>query len=372
MRSATNNSEEVHVFRSFALFKRLHRDIRLYMLAWGLIDFGYFGIFGVLFNLYLLRLGYGPSTIGLLVGSGQLVWGLAAIPAGLIGVRISNRRAQILGVSILAFTTMLLLYAEALPTSLQTGWLATCWIISWVGSSLMVVNASPYAMEVTVPEERQQVFALQQAFLGLFGFAGSLLAGILPSFFANVTGAAPDTAVVYWYALWLAPFSYLVAALLLRRTQPRPAISHETQHNHRTAMPIFIIVFVALIIFLQTIGEGTLRAFFNVYLDTSLHVPTPRIGLIMGIGQFLPVLSSLAAPLLMIRWGAGRTVVFTAIGSGILMLLLVLFVDWRAASIGYIGILLTISIAAVARGLYSQELVAPQWRTVMSAAFTLV
>ena len=39
------------------------RDVWLYLGAWFMLGFAYSGIFLVLFNLYLLRLGYGPTMI---------------------------------------------------------------------------------------------------------------------------------------------------------------------------------------------------------------------------------------------------------------------------------------------------------------------
>ncbi|MCC6453906.1 MAG: hypothetical protein IT328_03080 [Caldilineaceae bacterium] len=356
---------------SLTTFQRLPRDIRLYIMAWGLVGFGYFGILGVLFNLYLLRLGYGPETIGLLVGGGQLVWGLSAIPAGLIGGRIGNRNAMILGMTIAATAIGLLLLGKALPGSLLTVWIAIWWIGSWVGSALMIVNSTPYIMEMSPSEDRHNIFAIQQASLGLFGFAGSLAAGLLPGLLARVTGASMDGSTVYWYALWLTPLSYLGAVLLLCRTQPLLPVGESVKNEYHAAMPLFLIIFVGVIVFLQTAGEGTIRAFFNVYLDTNLQVPTSRIGVVMGMGQFLPIVSSLAAPLMMARWGTGRTIVMMGLVSSVFMLVMAYFANWGAASVSYIGVLLTISISAVARTLFSQEIVAPQWRTTMSAAFTI-
>jgi MFS family permease len=354
-----------------ATFQRLPRDVRLYILAWGLVGFGYFGILGVLFNLYLVRLGYGPEAIGLLVGGGQLVWGLSAIPAGLIGGRIGNRNAMILGMSIAALTIGLLLLGNGFSTSLQTVWIATWWIGSWAGSALMIVNSTPYIMEMAPPADRRNIFAIQQASLGLFGFAGSLAAGLLPGLLAKLTGASMEGSTVYWYALWLTPLSYLGAVLLLRRTQPLLPVHEVAKSDLHAAMPLFLIIFVGVIVFLQTAGEGTIRAFFNVYLDTSLQVSTSRIGVVMGIGQFLPIVSSLAAPLVMARWGTGRTIIMMGAVSSLFMFVMAYFANWGAASVGYIGVLLTISISAVARTLFSQEIVAPQWRTIMSAAFTI-
>ena len=43
----------------------LNRDVRLYLAATATYGFAQEGIRGVLLNLYLLRLGYGPRFIGL-------------------------------------------------------------------------------------------------------------------------------------------------------------------------------------------------------------------------------------------------------------------------------------------------------------------
>jgi MFS family permease len=235
----------------------------------------------------------------------------------------------------------------------------------------MIVNSTPYIMEMAPPADRRNIFAIQQASLGLFGFAGSLAAGLLPGLLAKLTGASMEGSTVYWYALWLTPLSYLGAVLLLRRTQPLLPVHEVAKSDLHAAMPLFLIIFVGVIVFLQTAGEGTIRAFFNVYLDTSLQVSTSRIGVVMGIGQFLPIVSSLAAPLVMARWGTGRTIIMMGAVSSLFMFVMAYFANWGAASVGYIGVLLTISISAVARTLFSQEIVAPQWRTIMSAAFTI-
>ena len=54
-------------------------------------------------------------------------------------------------------------------------------------------------------------------------------------------------------------------------------------------------------------GEGSVRMFFNVLMDTGLHVPTATIGLVMGTAQLLPIGVALALPLLLARWGTGYT-----------------------------------------------------------------
>jgi MFS family permease len=72
------------------------RDARLFLLTYALWG-GFFGIQGVLFNLYLLCLGHGPEFVGWVNGIGRLIFGLFSLPAGALGGRLGNRRTIIAG-----------------------------------------------------------------------------------------------------------------------------------------------------------------------------------------------------------------------------------------------------------------------------------
>jgi hypothetical protein len=64
-----------------------NRDVRLYMVTWILAGFCFVGIYMVLFNLYLLRLGYDPEFIGLVNAAGSLAFAILSLPAGALGGR---------------------------------------------------------------------------------------------------------------------------------------------------------------------------------------------------------------------------------------------------------------------------------------------
>lgn len=53
-------------------FGRFSHDVRMYLITSFAIGFSYIGIVAVLFNLYLLRVGYGPVFIGWVAGSTAL------------------------------------------------------------------------------------------------------------------------------------------------------------------------------------------------------------------------------------------------------------------------------------------------------------
>ena len=70
-----------------------NRDVRLMLFSQALIGFTIFGgIYTVLLNLYLLRLGYGPQLIGQINAAGALSFALLSIPAGMLADRWGARR----------------------------------------------------------------------------------------------------------------------------------------------------------------------------------------------------------------------------------------------------------------------------------------
>jgi MFS family permease len=144
-----------------------------------------------------------------------------------------------------------------------------------------------------------------------------------------------------------------------------------------------LLAFWAFIIFLTAIGEGTVRTFFNVLLDTGFGVAPASIGLIMGAAQVLPFVVALAVPLLLTRWGAGRTLFAGLLG---LVLCLMLFaagsyfgvrvpgsVGTALGIIGaaYLALAAALAVVRASRNLFGQELVAPRWRTSSQGAGAL-
>jgi hypothetical protein len=64
------------------MVRQFDRDLVLFMFASALVGFCLFGgIFSLLFNLYLLRLGYGPVFVGQVNAIGSLAFALASRPA---------------------------------------------------------------------------------------------------------------------------------------------------------------------------------------------------------------------------------------------------------------------------------------------------
>lgn len=331
-----------------------------------MIGIGTFGIWAVLFNLYLQRLGMGPEAIGLLLGVGPFIGAIGSIPAAMIGARMGNRQAMNLGVIIIIITFILLLSAGFLPTALQVGWITIWWMAFALANSLVNINGAPWIMAVAAPEERASAFTAQMVLLSLGGFVGSLVAGILPGIIAKLTGIDSDSATAYWITLWLTPITFIGGYYLLRITKPMPPIKMAATTHQSAGIPYLTLIFVGILIFLQVSGESLIRPFYNLYLDSDVGMPLERIGLVFGIAQVLPVVVILLAPLILARWGATRAMIAISFANALCFLVMAFILAWLAASASYIAFLSIASIANVVRTVFSQESVDARWRTAVS------
>jgi MFS family permease len=354
------------MFTGWRVVRTFNRSIWTFLIVWGLIGFTYFGIQGVLLNLYLLRLGFSPDFIGILLATGHITWAVVALPAGMIGRQIGLRAALITANSLTTLAMVLLLLVEAIPRHVWASWLLGCWALLWAGAALATVNSIPFLMQVCTAAERNHAFTAQRAVIGLMGFVGSLVAGMLPGLFAGWLGDSLDQPTPYKYALWIAPLSYALCTFAWVSVRPVQLLE-EAQAEGDTPKPLAILVFFATVVFLQTAAEGTVDAFFNVYLDTQLHMPTAQIGAIVGVGQLLSILVVLITPQLLNRWGSSFALALTTAGTGIALLLLAALVHWFPAALGFTAFMAMTAMGDPIRSIFSQEIVSARWRTTTSA-----
>lgn len=352
-----------------------NRTIWLYLVTPALIGFTVFGgIYTVLLNLYLLRLGYGPSFVGLVNAAGFGTLAVAALPVGALGGKIGVRRAMILGMTLIMAGCGLLPLAEFVPAALRPGWLVVMYAVIQLGMTLHIVNSQPFLMDATTPVEREHVFSVQVALWPLAGFVGSMIGGLLPGFLAPLMGVTLTDPAPYRYTLLLAAMLLLPGVWALTqipepKTNPR-ADSPRANTGVATA-PLGLILLLAAISYLRGGGEGVGRTFFNVYLDEGLGVATAQIGSLLAFAQLLAVPSALLAPALVRRWGKEPLMLWGTFGVAVSLLPMAFIADWRATAVGLLGILVLTSISRGPLMIYIQEVVEPQWRPLVAGATTM-
>ncbi len=360
----------LHMVRLFS------RDLRLFLVTSALVSFAWDGVRAVLFNLYLLRLGYGPEYVGLINAAGALAFALWCPPAGAMGTRWGSRKMLVTGAGVLTGGFCLLPLAEFLAGDGRTAWLVSMSVVTYLGFALFLVNGLPFMMDTTGTEERTHAFSAHVALMPLAGFVGSLAAGWLPRAFATLQGVSLQEAAPYRVPLWLAALLLVpgVVALLFTRATDDPhaqASEGNAPPVSTASAPYGLVIAIALIMAFRFAGRGTIATFFNVYLDDGLGTSTELIGGLSAIGQLLSVPAALAAPLLVTRWGTPRTIVWGSVGMALCALPLALISHWTAAGLGFVGSSALFSVTVGPIRVFSQELVVPRWRTAMASAFMM-
>ena len=349
------------------VLRGFNRDVRLYLFTAALLGFTAFGgIYPVLFNLYLLRLEYGPDFVGLINSVGGLAFAVFSLPAGMISARWGGRRTMIAGLSIAILAFAALPLGEFMPSALRSPWLLGATLIRSTGFATYWVNARPFLMNATRDEERSHVYSVQSALFPLAGFAGSLIAGLLPGFLASLLDVSLAHPAPYRYPLWSIALLLLPALLALRTIGEFDTGQQRGSQIRDGNMPLLPIGLLSLSLLFQAVGQGAMMSFYNVYLDDSLHISTQAIGAISATSQVLSTLASLSMPLLAKRWGNGRIFTWSSISAALCLLPLALVPHWTAAASSFLGVMISYSVAFPAMNLYQMLLVAPQWRTAMS------
>lgn len=356
----------VKYLRRLLLF---NRDVWLILTTWALLGFAYSGIFLVLFNLYLLRLGYGPEFVGVVNGVGLIALAVFSLPAGALGTRWGSRRMMIAGMVLMTVGFGSLLLAEFVPASWQAPWFVLTWSVVSFSAPLFTVNSAPFLMSITGPEERDYAFSMQLAIFSLAGFVGGLVAGFLPGFLAGVLAISPEQPAPFRYSLVLGAALFFIGLLTTIATR-EAALEQEPGSVARVAVPIplALISVMGIVMLLRATGEVAPNVFFNVYMETGLNASTALIGSLIAVGRLMSGVASLCMPLFVRWWGKERVIGWGIVGVALSLLPLALVPHWIAAEIGFVGALALSMMVVAAYFVYGQELVSPRWQAVMSGA----
>ena len=355
--------------RSIRLIKR---EASLCLVAQASLGFSYFGIYAVLFNLYLLRLGYDLRYISSINATGQFVFAISSLVVGLSCKRSGNRRAMILGmgINLVAFSVLPLIRWDQF--SLGDTLLIITYALSWLGLALVIVNIIPFLISATGPQERSLVFGMVGAILSLSGFSGNLLGGLLPGYFASKLGGSLNSPFPYRYTLLFAAI-FLIPGLVALIATREIGNDSPAQTNVKKVgkVPLGLIIPLTLVMLLMRTGEGSVRTFFNVYLDTALGESTALIAILSAAGQLLAIPAALATPMLIKALNLRRTLIMGIIGMACSLIPLAFIQNWQAAGLGFLGVMALTSFTVPAFGIYHQEHLPKIWRTVMSGTATM-
>lgn len=320
------------------------------------------GINTVIYNLFLLRLGYGPELVGTINAVGMIVFALACLPVGRLSDVVGVRRMLRLGMVVIVIGSALVPAAGLLPVSLQTFVLILSAAITNIGMAGYFVCTVPYLGAITSPEQRTAAFSAQSATVAIFGFGGSLLGGNLPPLLSSLGVGELSQPGPYQTTLWLIPLMLIVPMIMLARmrnvvSQDDVALAGQSGSLVSSgAVPVkstlALLAFFGAVRFLQVGGVGAVQTFFNVYMDSQLHVSTATIGAIQAVSKLSGLPAALAIPWLTRKLGGAGAVICALLIAAAGMLPLAWIAVPAVASVGYILVWLSTPVRYAAYMVY--------------------
>jgi MFS family permease len=354
------------------LFSRNARLYLAHIMGMDLIH----GTWEVLFNLYLLAVGFGIEFIGLRLLIGGIASSVASLPAGVMSDRIGRKWSFILGDGGGAAVALVNIM------STERGVLLVTPVVGALFGALHAVSESAFMAENSTPEERVHLFSVGSGLSTLAEMGGSIIGGVIPLWGATSFGkiAAYRSAAWFGIGLW---FVSLVPAWMLREypqaqsgaqgREPQAASKGgEVRSRYLTLSPGLVqhpttIAKLAACGALISFGAGFVVPLFSVFFQEALHAQEHQIGMAFASGSAVLAVASFLAPFVRERLGKVPAIVLTRFASVPFILILAFSRDigpylapaLSVAGAAYVLRVVLMNVAAPISSAFSMELLEP-------------
>ncbi len=338
-------------------------NARLFLLS--LLFFGIaMGISQLLFNFYVLSLGYNEATLGNLVTARSLTSLVAALPMGYLTDRIGSKNAFVIGYLSYGISMAMMLIFPFVPIFIAMG------VLQGVAQSLSGVATGPFLMENGGPKERTYLFSLSSGLRMTATSIGEWLGGYLPGWAAGIIAVSAVSSKAYGWSLWVMAFLSLAAAIPvilmkagLRSTSQRSAFAPVSFVRKNPGL-LGKLILPSLII---SIGAGMVMPFMNVFFRNVHSQSDAAIGVIFAWGSLAMGIGLVVAPALAERFGKIQVVTATQALS-IPFLVLLGFAPWFEVSVVAYYIRLTLmNMSGPIYSTFTMERVDPESRGMIAS-----
>jgi predicted MFS family arabinose efflux permease len=280
---------------------RLGRPFLRFQMAASVYGFGVV-IFVVLYNLFLLSMGFHEAFLGRVAGVTTLGTVAGSLPAAALSRRFGLRRMLPAGMAGAAAASFARAWSGAATWQLGASFLNGLCFSVWA------VAYSPAVAALSDESNRQLAFSISCATGMIVCALGGLAAGLLPAFLEGHlhVAAGPSSQRA---ALLLA--SGLIAAAAAAASRLRfegPGVDTSVDAARMSACATrrrFLVPFLA-IVSLWAAATGAFNPFFNSFFAVRLRLDPRRIGAIYFCSQAVQAAGLLAVAPLFRRWGNAR------------------------------------------------------------------
>jgi MFS family permease len=328
-----NNVIQTYIAR----VKAFHPNARLYLVS-ALLTGAALGVYRLLFNFYVLSLGYDERLLGQLITVTSMTALLMALPMGYLSDMIGRKWSLLLGGGSVSVAVIMMVLFPSVPMFYAMN------MLMGVGQSLSAVTMSPFLMENSGEKERTYLFSLSVGLQTAAASVGNWVGGYLPTWVAQSRGVSPTSSTAYAGALAIIAMASIVALIplfgikSLKLAHAQRELFTPFQYAAKHPAELSKLIAPMLII---SLGAGLIMPFMNVFFRNVHLAPDPVIGTLFAWGSLAMGIGILLAPPLADRLGKIQLVVITQ-GLSIPFLALLGFSPyfWLSASAYYIRLTL--------------------------------
>ena len=241
----------------------------------------------LLFNLYLISLGFDAAFVGTTNALFSVAGLVSALPAGLLADRIGRKRAIILSLAGVALARLGL-------ATFARGWSILGFaVLIGISSTLHMTSSAPFMTENSADGDRAMLFTLNSSLMNVAYFIAATVGGYLPGVFATVLHVGPESATAYRAAILVA--SCLTASALLpilavrdvRGAVRRHTVSRSSLRFWRRFSNPKLLVKLTLPRVVTALGAGLVFPFLNLFFKQRFGISDATLGWIFGINSVL-------------------------------------------------------------------------------------
>lgn len=266
------------------------------------------GVYRLLFNFYILSLGYDEALLGNLVTAGNVTSLVMAFPMGYLADLIGRKASLISGFLVTGLSIMMMVLFPSVPMFIVMN------ILMGASQGLVAVTSGPFLMENSGEKERTYLFSFNSGLSMVANSIGNWIGGYMPTWFGSWLGVSATNARAYAWSmgiivigvvLALIPFSTLSNKRLpdSERSVFAP-ISFMKKHPRSLGKLI-------LPMLITSIGAGLIMPFMNVFFRNVHQLSDSTIGVMFAWGSLAMAAGLLIAPPLAEKYGKIQVVVIT-------------------------------------------------------------
>ncbi|MFZ3070011.1 MAG: MFS transporter [Anaerolineaceae bacterium] len=266
------------------------------------------GVYQLLFNFYVLSLGYNEAILGNLVTARSATSLIVALPMGYAADIIGRKNSFILGNAGVGLGIILMILFPSIPM------FTTMNILIGIAQSLSSVAMGPFLMENSGETERTYLFSFSSGMRMTATSVGEWIGGYLPTWIGTSMNVSPLSSSAYAWSMGVIAIgvglSLIPNFMITRLRLPKSERSVFAPISYMRKNPRGLTKLIMPLL-LTSIGAGMIMPFMNVFFRNVHHLSDASIGVLFAWGSLAMGIGLLLAPALAERYGKIQVVVAT-------------------------------------------------------------